>query len=58
MTLEGHIASWNAGAERLYHIPAIAAVGKPISLVVPPDQLRELLRAPGWHPEGANGRAL
>lgn len=41
-TLEGHIASWNKGAERLYGYTAAEAVGQPLSLIVPPERLDEL----------------
>ncbi len=34
-TVEGTIASWNAGAERLYGYAAAEAIGKDISLIVP-----------------------
>src|SRR5579872_4283900 len=45
--LEGVILSWNAGAERLYGYTAAEAIGKPMSMLVPPgfdDDLPELLR--------------
>lgn len=41
-TLDGHIASWNKGAERLYGYTAAEAVGKPLSLLVPGDRVHEL----------------
>lgn len=34
-TMEGIVASWNAGAERLYGYSAIEMVGRPISRLVP-----------------------
>jgi len=37
-TLEGTITSWNAGAERLYGYRPEEAIGKPISLIVPPER--------------------
>jgi PAS domain S-box-containing protein len=43
-TLEGVITSWNAGAERLYGYSAAEAVGRPISIIIPPDHPNELLR--------------
>jgi len=36
-TLDGQIASWNRGAERIYGYTAEETVGKPLSLLVPPD---------------------
>jgi PAS domain S-box-containing protein len=36
-TLEGVITSWNRGAERLYGYTAAEVLGKPISLLIPPD---------------------
>ena len=41
-TLDGIITSWNEGAEKIYGYPAAEAVGRSISLVVPPDRLGEL----------------
>jgi PAS domain S-box-containing protein len=43
-TLEGIVTSWNAGAERLYGYSAEEAIGRPISLIIPPDHPNELLR--------------
>ncbi|HKC98681.1 MAG TPA: MASE1 domain-containing protein [Methylomirabilota bacterium] len=43
-TLEGVVTSWNAGAERLYGYSAAEAVGRPISIIIPPDHPNELLR--------------
>jgi len=43
-TLEGVITSWNGGAERLYGYPAAEAIGRPISLIIPPDRPNEMLR--------------
>ena len=40
-TLDGTIRSWNAGAERVFGYTADEAVGKNISLVIPPDRLGE-----------------
>jgi PAS domain S-box-containing protein len=41
-TLEGIITSWNASAERLYHYSAEEAVGRSISILVPPDRPDEV----------------
>src|SRR5499426_1030134 len=43
-TLEGVVTSWNAGAERLYGYSAAEAIGRPISIIIPPDHPNELLR--------------
>ncbi len=40
-TLDGVIASWNAGAERLFEYTASEAIGKPISLIIPPERRNE-----------------
>jgi PAS domain S-box-containing protein len=48
--LDGIVTSWNAGAERIYGYRAEEMVGRPISLLIPPDrrdeesQIRERLR--------------
>jgi len=39
-TLDGVVTSWNSGAERLYGY----SVGRPISIIIPPDRPNELLR--------------
>src|SRR5256886_17685290 len=41
-TLDGEITTWNAAATRLYGYTAEAAIGKPITLIVPPDHREEL----------------
>ena len=43
-TLEGVVTSWNAGAELLYGYSAAEAIGRPISVIVPPDHPDELSR--------------
>ena len=43
-TLDGIIMSWNPAAERLHGYPADEAIGKPVSMLIPPQQL-EYLRA-------------
>jgi PAS domain S-box-containing protein len=40
-TLEGVIQTWNAGAERLFGYRAEEAVGRSITLIVPPERLDE-----------------
>jgi PAS domain S-box-containing protein len=40
-TLDGVITSWNAGAQRIFGYTANEAVGKPITLIIPPDRLDE-----------------
>ena len=40
-SLNGIIQTWNAGAERLFGYPASEAVGRHISLVIPPDRIAE-----------------
>ncbi len=41
MDLEGVITSWNRGAERLFGYPAREAVGRPGSILIPPERLDE-----------------
>jgi PAS domain S-box-containing protein len=40
-TLEGKILSWNNSAERLFGYTAAEAVGKPITIIIPPERLHE-----------------
>ena len=40
-TLEGHILTWNAGAQRLYGYTAAEVVGRPITLLIPPERQHE-----------------
>jgi PAS domain S-box-containing protein len=41
MDLDGIIASWNAGAERIFGYMAEEVIGKPISILIPPDYQKE-----------------
>lgn len=41
-SLDGIVASWNQGAERLYGYSAAEAIGRHISFLVPPERLDEL----------------
>jgi len=36
-TLEGIITSWNKGAERIFGYTAEEAIGKPVTILIPPD---------------------
>jgi PAS domain S-box-containing protein len=40
--LKGSILSWNKGAERVYGYGAEEALGKPVSMLIPPDRPEEL----------------
>src|SRR6516165_4512934 len=50
-TLDGIIVSWNTGAQKIYGYTKAEAIGKPISMLVPPElpdeenQILEMLRA-------------
>jgi len=39
--MDGAITSWNAGAEALYGYRAEEVIGKPISILIPPDRMHE-----------------
>lgn len=39
--LDGRIESWNAAAERLFEYTANEALGRPITLIIPPERLEE-----------------
>ncbi len=41
-TMEGIITNWNKGAQRLYGYSASEIIGKPISILLPPDDVYEL----------------
>src|SRR4051794_18498202 len=40
-TLEGVIVSWNKGAERIFGWRSDEVVGRPITIIIPPDRLEE-----------------
>src|SRR5687768_8438780 len=40
-TLDGIITSWNKGAERIFGYKADEVIGKPITIIIPPDHLDE-----------------
>lgn len=40
-TLQGVITSWNKGAERIFGYTANEVIGKPITILIPPDHLDE-----------------
>jgi PAS domain S-box-containing protein len=40
-TLDGIIQSWNSGAERLFGFRADEAIGRPITIIIPPERLHE-----------------
>jgi PAS domain S-box-containing protein len=40
-SLDGIITSWNAGAERLFGHAAAEAIGRPITIIIPPDRMDE-----------------
>jgi len=40
-SLEGIITSWNQGAERIFGYAADEVIGKPITIIIPPDHLNE-----------------
>jgi PAS domain S-box-containing protein len=39
--LDGHITSWNKGAEKMFGYSAQEALGRHVSLIIPPDRLGE-----------------
>jgi PAS domain S-box-containing protein len=36
-TLEGRIQTWNAGAERIFGYKAEEIIGRPITIIIPPE---------------------
>lgn len=43
-TLDGVVLSWNQGAEKIYGYTAEEMIGRPISVLTPPDRLDDMLR--------------
>lgn len=41
-SLDGTILTWNAGAERLYGYSAAEVIGRPVSMLAPPDRVNEV----------------
>src|SRR5436305_11432292 len=41
-TLDGIITSWNKSAERIYGFAANEAIGRHISIIIPPERQRDL----------------
>jgi PAS domain S-box-containing protein len=41
-SLDGTILTWNASAERIYGYPPAEAIGRPISMLLPPDRPNEV----------------
>ncbi len=42
ISLDGTIIAWNRAAERIYGYPVEAILGKPLSILVPPENIHEL----------------
>ena len=53
-SLEGIIVNWNKGAERLYGYSAEEVIGKPISILLPPDRAGRVRRNHRQAPAGRN----
>lgn len=43
-TLDGNITSWNQSAERMFGYAAAEAIGRPLTIIVPPERMKELER--------------
>ena len=54
--LDGTITSWNEGAERLYGYSAAEALGRPVSILMPPDQQDQMRSAPEANQRRDQGR--
>jgi PAS domain S-box-containing protein len=42
MSLDGIVTSWNKGAESLYGYPAAEMIGRPVSILMPPERRQDL----------------
>jgi PAS domain S-box-containing protein len=54
-TPEGIITTWNAGAERLYGYAAHEVIGRPVSILIPPerrDEFSMILKRLAWDEKG------
>jgi PAS domain S-box-containing protein len=40
-TLDGIITSWNSGAQRIFGYAADEIIGKPVTVLIPPDHIDE-----------------
>src|SRR4029434_10217536 len=57
-TLEGTITTWNQAATRIFGYGEAEALGKPVSLVIPREQLADVERAQRRPHLGATGPSL
>ncbi len=56
--LDGVIETWNRGAERLFGYTEDEAVGKPVTMLMPPDRAHRRTRHSGANPAWGTHRAL